>query len=48
MLAGRAAELCKCDLMTLMVGEFPSLQGTMGRHYARAGGEAPQVAAAIE
>ncbi len=48
LLAGRAAELCKCDLLTLMVGEFPSLQGTMGRHYARAGNEDAQVAAAME
>ena len=47
-LAERAAQLCKCDLMTQMVGEFPSLQGTMGRHYAAAGGEPPQVAAAME
>jgi len=47
-LAERAAKLCKCDLMTQMVGEFPSLQGTMGRHYAQAGGEPPQVVAAME
>jgi glycyl-tRNA synthetase beta chain len=47
-LAERAAELCKCDLLTLMVGEFPSLQGTMGRHYAQAGGENDEVAAALE
>jgi glycyl-tRNA synthetase beta chain len=43
----RAARLCKCDLVTLMVGEFPELQGTMGRAYALAQGEAPEVADAI-
>ena len=32
--AERAAELCKCDLLTAMVGEFPELQGIMGRYYA--------------
>ncbi len=36
---GRAAELAKADLMTAMVGEFPELQGTMGRYYAEAQGE---------
>ncbi len=46
--ATRAAELCKADLLTAMVGEFPELQGTMGRYYARHDGEDPQVAAAIE
>lgn len=46
--AGRAALLCKADLVTGMVGEFASLQGTMGRYYAVADGEAPEVAAAIE
>jgi glycyl-tRNA synthetase beta chain len=45
--AQRAAELCKCDLLTAMVGEFPELQGVMGSHYARADGEPPEVAAAI-
>jgi glycyl-tRNA synthetase beta chain len=45
--ARRAAELCKCDLLTAMVGEFPELQGVMGSHYARADGEPPEVAAAI-
>jgi glycyl-tRNA synthetase beta chain len=45
--ASRAASLCKCDLMTQMVGEFPELQGEMGRHYALASGETPEVAAAI-
>jgi glycyl-tRNA synthetase beta chain len=44
----RAAELCKADLMTAMVGEFPELQGTMGRYYAAAQGEPAQVATAIE
>jgi glycyl-tRNA synthetase beta chain len=43
----RAAELAKADLMTAMVGEFPELQGTMGRYYAAAQGEAPEVAEAI-
>ncbi len=43
----RAAELCKCDLLTAMVGEFPDLQGTMGRHYALADGEKTSVADAI-
>jgi len=46
--ARRAAELCKCDLMTRMVEEFPELQGTMGRYYALNDGEAPPVAHAIE
>ena len=32
---GRAAELCKADLMTAMVGEFPELQGIMGRYYEK-------------
>lgn len=45
--AGRAALLCKADLATQMVGEFPELQGVMGREYARAGGEAEEVALAI-
>ena len=43
----RAAELCKCDLLTGMVGEFPDLQGTMGRYYALADGEPEAVAEAI-
>ncbi len=46
-LAGRAALLCKADLLTGMVGEFPGLQGFMGADYARHGGEADQVSAAI-
>ena len=44
----RAATLAKCDLMTEMVGEFPELQGTMGRYYALAEGEPEAVATAIE
>jgi len=47
-LAIRAAELCKCDLMTEMVGEFPELQGIMGRYYAELDGEEPQVARALD
>ena len=47
-LASRAAALSKCDLMTQMVGEFPELQGVMGRFYALASGEDPAVATAIE
>jgi len=43
----RAALLCKCDLLTAMVGEFPELQGIMGRYYALADGEAGAVAEAI-
>jgi glycyl-tRNA synthetase beta chain len=43
----RAAQLAKCDLLTAMVGEFPELQGIMGRHYALADGEAARVAEAI-
>jgi glycyl-tRNA synthetase beta chain len=46
-LAARAAELCKADLVTGMVGEFPELQGIMGRYYARHDGEKPEVAEAI-
>ena len=44
----RAALLCKCDLLTEMVGEFPELQGTMGRYYALADGEPEAVATAVE
>ncbi len=44
----RAAQLAKADLVTDMVGEFPELQGLMGRYYATHDGEAPAVAAAIE
>nr|WP_223176565.1 glycine--tRNA ligase subunit beta [Sphingomonas hominis] len=46
-LAERAARLCKADLVTGMVGEFPELQGLMGGYYAAAQGEDPQVAEAI-
>jgi glycyl-tRNA synthetase beta chain len=46
--AERAAQLAKCDLVSAMVGEFPELQGIMGRYYALADGEAAEVAAAIE
>ena len=46
--AGRAAYLCKADLLTHMVGEFPDLQGIMGREYARLDGEPEDVAVAIE
>ncbi|HEV7443472.1 MAG TPA: glycine--tRNA ligase subunit beta [Steroidobacteraceae bacterium] len=45
--AERAADLCKCDLLTAMVGEFPELQGIMGTYYALADGEAAEVAVAI-
>jgi glycyl-tRNA synthetase beta chain len=45
---GTAAELAKADLLTAMVGEFPELQGVMGRYYARAEGYADEVARAIE
>ena len=44
----RAAELCKADLVTQVVVEFPKLQGVMGRVYARAAGEPAAVAQAIE
>ena len=44
---GRAVELAKADLVTGMVGEFPELQGVMGRYYALAEGEVPEVAHAI-
>ncbi|MCP4385472.1 MAG: glycine--tRNA ligase subunit beta, partial [Hyphomicrobiales bacterium] len=47
-LAERAATLAKADLVTEMVGEFPELQGLMGRYYATAQAEHPAVAAAIE
>ena len=45
--AVRAAELAKCDLVSLMVGEFPELQGVMGRAYALTEGEDPRVAEAV-
>ena len=47
-LVERAAELAKADLMTAMVGEFPELQGSMGRYYAAAQGESAEVCLAIE
>ena len=47
-LAERAAYLSKADLLTGMVGEFPELQGVMGRYYAAHDGESPLVANAIE
>ena len=45
--AERAAQLCKCDLLTGMVGEFPELQGLMGYYYARQDGESDAVAIAL-
>ena len=46
--AERAARLAKADLVTEMVGEFPELQGTMGKYYAVLDGKQPEIAAAIE
>ncbi len=46
-LSKRAAWLCKADLLTEMVGEFPTLQGIMGMEYARLSGEPEEVALAI-
>jgi glycyl-tRNA synthetase beta chain len=46
--AKRAARLCKTDLLTEVVGEFPELQGLMGKYYAQAAGEDASVAAACE
>jgi len=46
-LAGRAAQLCKADLVSGMVGEFPELQGLMGRYYAEAEGTDHRIAHAI-
>ena len=46
--AQRAAALCKCDLGTRMVFEFPELQGTMGRYYALHDGEERDLALALE
>jgi len=46
--AERAAQLCKTDLLTDVVGEFPELQGLMGRYYAEAQGEDEAVAHAAE
>ncbi|MEO8810439.1 MAG: glycine--tRNA ligase subunit beta, partial [Rhodanobacter sp.] len=47
-LATRAASLAKCDLLTRMVGEFPELQGVMGRYYASHDGEPATVAEALD
>ncbi|MEQ1614103.1 MAG: glycine--tRNA ligase subunit beta [Hyphomicrobiaceae bacterium] len=47
-LAGRAAQLCKADLVSGMVGEFPELQGLMGRYLAEAEHMDPRIARAIE
>ncbi len=44
----RAAKLCKADLLTEVVGEFPETQGLMGKYYALAQGEVASVAAACE
>jgi glycyl-tRNA synthetase beta chain len=46
--ARRAAQLCKADLVSEMVGEFPELQGLMGRYYAEKAGTKPAIAKAIE
>ena len=46
--ARRDAQLCKADLVSGMVGEFPELQGLMGRYYADAAGTKPEIARAIE
>src|SRR4249920_3500958 len=46
--AERAAQLCKADLLTEVVGEFPELQGLMGKYYAEAQGEDEAVAHACE
>jgi glycyl-tRNA synthetase beta chain len=46
--AAHAAGLSRCDLLTRMVGEFPELQGVMGRHYAAAQGERADVADALD
>lgn len=46
--AERATRLSKADLVTEMVGEFPELQGTMGKYYARLDGESEEIADAVE
>ncbi|MDE3072067.1 MAG: glycine--tRNA ligase subunit beta [Pseudomonadota bacterium] len=46
--ATRAAALAKCDLLTRMVGEFPELQGVMGRYYASHHGEQAEIAEALD
>ena len=45
--AKKAADLCKCDLATQMVYEFPSLQGIMGADYAKVSGESEEISQAI-
>ncbi|MDR2215939.1 MAG: glycine--tRNA ligase subunit beta, partial [Nevskiaceae bacterium] len=45
--AARAAQLCKCDLVTNLVGEFPELQGVMGGYYAAADNEPGEVSRAV-
>ncbi|MDB4964045.1 MAG: glycyl-tRNA synthetase, beta subunit [Myxococcales bacterium] len=47
-LVKQAARVCKADLASHAVGEFPELQGVMGRHYAKDFGYAPEIAAAID
>ena len=47
-IAERAALLAKCDLLSRMVGEFPELQGEMGKTYALAQGETSEVAASLD
>ncbi len=47
-LVARAAALAKADLMSALVGEFPELQGTMGRYYAAAQGEPAELCLALE
>ncbi|MBP9829344.1 MAG: glycine--tRNA ligase subunit beta [Proteobacteria bacterium] len=44
----QAARLCKCDLLTQMVGEFPELQGAMGEIYAKAQGVPSEIAVALK
>lgn len=44
----RGAEICKTDLASELVGEFPELQGIIGRHYALSHGEDPEIAAAVD
>ncbi|MGH8114173.1 MAG: glycine--tRNA ligase subunit beta, partial [Rhodanobacteraceae bacterium] len=46
--AAHAAGLSRCDLLTRMVGEFPELQGVMGRHYAETQGEPADIARALD
>lgn len=47
-MAERAARLAKADLVSEMVGEFPELQGVMGKYYAQLDGESPEIALSIE